>query len=761
MSDTPNTEFKEFNTKRKIASSFNRLKFLNDCLLEQVLPRSAPHYLKTKEHPFGASARLYLEEACKEVKESIYILRDDLMGVPLSNTLRTKLKKFNDDQRARLNRKLKKLCECSPWREAGSADIITNLSTRVLNNDEKEALALGLKFDSGRDRKSYSEHVQNNYRYNEDDIEKGFIQGILLCCKALADQEPDKLPRRCMKALKSLADDSAITITQADKGGGVVILDTTEYIRKMNDLLKDNKTYTKKEPGYIEKASKRFNQEARKVLKKTERGKQMLSLIEEAPTAPRMRGLPKLHKENIPMRPITSGIGSAPHRLAKLLAKPLSANLGALSDDHLKNSGDLIERLRDIDFEAKCLASLDVKSLFTNVPVDGALDVMKRLVHNMDDSQLPLPKTDYLNPVCMCMKFGGFTFNAGEYVQHSGLAMGSPLSPVAACLYMEWLECDKYQQLMGEDVIWLRYVDDILVVAPQTMNLDNKLNELNSVDSNIQFTIEKENGGTIPFLDTEIVRKEHNVKFKVYRKPTNREDYVHYFSGHSDRIKRGIVLGFFLRAFRICSEEYLAEELQHIVTAFTKLKYPKGLLLHLKRKAKDIRNRSRTAPIRSKNTRYISIPNSGAAEIIATRLETTNVKVAFQTGRKVREMLSQNQRSLEGDKSVVYQIPCGTCSKVYIGETGRGLDQRLKEHKRDVRNGMDHSSFVVHAHQTNHLPDWNRASILVKCKSKRLRKMTEAAYITTNDTINTRTGFIKWAKSAALFSMNNIRASLT
>ena len=50
---------------------------------------------------------------------------------------------------------------------------------------------------------------------------------------------------------------------------------------------------------------------------------------------------------------------------------------------------------------------------------------------------------------------------------------------------------------------------------------------------------------------------------------------------------------------------------------------------------------------------------------------------------------------------------------------------------------MDHRLFVVHAHQTNHIPDWIRASILVKCKSKGLRRMTEAAY-TTNDTIYTR-----------------------
>ena len=64
---TNNTEMQEYVTKRKLSSSFNRLKFLNDCILEQVLPKSAPQQLKNKDHPFSTSARSYLEEACAEI----------------------------------------------------------------------------------------------------------------------------------------------------------------------------------------------------------------------------------------------------------------------------------------------------------------------------------------------------------------------------------------------------------------------------------------------------------------------------------------------------------------------------------------------------------------------------------------------------------------------------------------------------------------------------------------------------------------------
>ena len=155
------------------------------------------------------------------------------------------------------------------------------------------------------------------------------------------------------------------------------------------------------------------------------------------------------------------------------------------------------------------------------------------------------------------------------------------------------------------------------------------------------------------------------------------------------------------------------------------------------------------------------MPNSKVAENIANQLEATGVKVALTTGRKIGEMITRKENCKHRDISVVYKVPCGTCEKSYIGETGRGIETRLKEHKRDLRNDLDHSAFVVHAHQTSHLPDWGGATILASCKTKGNRKATEAAYIATNDTINTRVGFIKWASSAAVFGIGSSKRSKT
>ncbi|XP_076037188.1 uncharacterized protein LOC143022726 [Oratosquilla oratoria] len=128
------------------------------------------------------------------------------------------------------------------------------------------------------------------------------------------------------------------------------------------------------------------------------------------------------------MRPITSGIGSAPHRLAKRLAKPLSNALGSISQAHLKNSTDLINRLNNVDFKGKEMASFDVKALFTSVPKEGAMEAVKEAVDKISENELPVSKSDYIKLISLCVSFDPFTFSGNVYRQHQGLAMGSPLS---------------------------------------------------------------------------------------------------------------------------------------------------------------------------------------------------------------------------------------------------------------------------------------------------------------------------------------------
>ena len=85
-----------------------------------------------------------------------------------------------------------------------------------------------------------------------------------------------------------------------------------------------------------------------------------------------------------------------------------------------------------------------------------------------------------------------------------------------------------------------------------------------------------------------------------------------------------------------------------------------------------------------------------------------------QTLTTLRSHLVRPKDALEPTKqdSVVYKIPC-ECGKVYIGETGRAMQDRIKEHDRDIRLARTQTSAVSeHANETGHLPIWKEVTFI-------------------------------------------------
>ena len=79
--------------------------------------------------------------------------------------------------------------------------------------------------------------------------------------------------------------------------------------------------------------------------------------------------------------------------------------------------------------------------------------------------------------------------------------------------------------------------------------------------------------------------------------------------------------------------------------------------------------------------------------------------------------------------SVVYKIPC-ECGKVYIGETGRAMQERIKEHNRDIRFPRTQTSAVLeHANETGHLPIWKEVKFIDRDPHWYTRRVKEAIHI--------------------------------
>ena len=183
-------------------------------------------------------------------------------------------------------------------------------------------------------------------------------------------------------ALHQLKQDESIIILPADKGRATVILDKVDYISKCNDHL-TNGPYEQLEKDPTDSTKKEVRVKLQEL--KDEKIISNSTYYRIKPTdspIPRFYGSPKIHKQGIPIRPIVSYVGSPLYDISKYLASILS-HYTSTDNRHSKNSKEFSEYVRQLKIEDdEQLVSFDVTSLYTNVPIEDTLVVIKDLLEN-------------------------------------------------------------------------------------------------------------------------------------------------------------------------------------------------------------------------------------------------------------------------------------------------------------------------------------------------------------------------------------------
>ena len=234
-------------------------------------------------------------------------------------------------------------------------------------------------------------------------------------------------------------------------------------------------------------------------------------------------GLCKVHKAIIdvclPFRPILSVIGTPSYKLAKLLVLKLSSIM--FNEFTVKDSFGFAEETVHQDGKL-FMGSLDFDLLFTNIPLEETINICTNLLYNNVDVIESINKSEFENLLSLATQESCFMFNDILYKQKDGVAMGSPLGPTMANIFLSFYEMKWLEQCPNEfkPVFYRRYVDDIFVLFESAEHLSKFHAYLNTYHPNMSFSIEQEINGKLLFLDVEVSQQQGKFVTTVYRKPT-------------------------------------------------------------------------------------------------------------------------------------------------------------------------------------------------------------------------------------------------
>ncbi|XP_030841919.1 uncharacterized protein LOC115924186 [Strongylocentrotus purpuratus] len=623
-------------------------------------------------------------------------------------------------------------------------DTVVNLSQHRLSQAEHQVLSLGLNFAVAPKKIPFSDIVQQvepKLRF----LSKAAANDIRLkITNALAEAKPPKpnLSKVERSAIQDLRKNQSIHILQADKGNATVVMDQDAYEDKICDLLKDKETYSKLKRDPTLANERKINQQLLTLHRSDALPKALyFQLRSSSAKSPILFGQPKIHKPLIPLRPIISTRGSSCYNTARHLANILQPLVGQ-TQHHVTNSKHFIDILSKTKIQpSDTLVSFDVTSLFTSVPVDQACDIIKqRLISDPDlESRTKLTPDQIHDLLLTCLHSNSFKWRNDFYKQLQGAAMGSPLSPIIANIFMEHLEHQALKSADKSPSLWLRYVDDTFVIWPHsTPDLHQFLDHINNQHPSIKFTMETQHENSIPFLDVLITKTPSGFPaHQVYRKPTHTDRYLNFRSHHHPSVHQSVSNSLIRRAHQLSDKAHLQQELKHITHALTSInQYPRRKINTRTSYHKTNNITTGTQPD-NKPTATIVLPYIGKTSHRLQRiLRSANILVRHQSSHKLHSTLhSHKDKHPSNKRPGVYKIPCD-CGKVYIGETGRDFDTRLKEHKtHHRRSDWDKSAIVKHAQQELHRIHWDKSHLITNIRHWHTRRVREAIEIHQHNTV--------------------------
>jgi len=556
----------------------------------------------------------------------------------------------------------------------------------------------------------------------------------------------DLITKQQYEKIKNFNKNSEIITRKADKSNTFVIMNMNDYEEKISSVLTDTSKFLKisKDPSNTIKSD--INNIISII---NSQSKCDIPKLSGHFVPGYMYGNPKIHKclQNPPIRPIVSQVGTVTYTTAKFINKLISPYMNRKY--MVESTFEFMEITKTIR-NPKLLASLDVESLFTNVPVAETINIILESAYNHETMTAPaIPKEMLRKLLVICTTMTPFKAPNGDlYQQINGVSMGTPLGPTMANFYMSHLENEIFEKNPSlKPQVYCRYVDDIFLVLNNFHELQN-LNKAFEHNSVLSFTHEIETKKKIPFLDVHISRNNESVTTGVFTKCTSSGDCLNYNSICPDRYKTSVIKNFLYRAYAICSSWSLFhQEVTRIRQVLCNNNFPSHIVekeidKFISRKLVNIGNQ----------------PNENSEEVVAlyyqnqmtsrykqeeaylrrivennvqTKSENYKLKLnIYYRNKKLKSLFIKNNPHKTNEiYNVVYkytcnEVPCNEAQLCYIGHTTTTIKDRFRQHTSIKKHHREHhDSNITGKHM---LPN---VTVLQKCNDRRDLIIMEALMI--------------------------------
>ena len=653
---------------------------------------------------------------------------------------------------------------------AGTPTDGSRTEKRATGAKSKTGLAFSFPDNDKRYPPPSSRNVECTLKQLKEDIVKSYQSHKITQSNVSSEQ---------VKFLDELKKNDDVVIKQSDKCKGLVLMDKTVYLDKSQAILRDSNNYETIDKNPVAK----LEAETRRLFKSVTKDKLPEKTVKELTPChsrtPVFYGVPKDHKETVPLRPVISACGGPTEKMSCLLERVLKQLLKFVPT-HLWDTNDFLTRLNKHSHEQgipkdAIFFSIDVVNLYGSIPIPEAIEAVCDTLqaHLQEIDTFGLNVNDIRKLLEHSLEKSVCSFDGEFYRQTLGIAMGNPCAPPIAILFLDRFERRACEEAPIKPAFLTRYIDDYAGVWTHSeQSLLEFVTYLNSLHPTVKFTLEHSAGGRgVPFLDTLVTVEEHNgitkVETELYIKPMNSGIILHYQSAHPTSTKHSVARNQFKRAIRNSSnalkQQRSVEKIRNLLLSNG---YPRKLVGRLSWEAKAHRTRiqNRKSEEQKRFDGYLSLPYIDEQLLCKVKSKVKksglNVRIAWFNQNILKKKLVRSslqkpkcpggqrchtcKSGFSGDctqKNVVYELSCNICHEqgqktTYIGETKRPVRLRFNEHYRDVQNETEDSPMGDHFRESHPQAEGHTVPlsirILYRASDHPDRKLAESLLIQKN-----------------------------